>query len=115
MNRVSSFHPIADRSSRILVLGSMPGEASLKAGQYYAHPRNLFWQITASILGFDARAQYERRLSALQCAHVALWDVFHSCVRIGSLDTAIEVKTETLNDFPAFFAEHPNITLVCFN
>ncbi len=93
----------------------MPGAASLAAGQYYAHPRNAFWRITAEILGFDPRAPYAVRTRALSAAGIALWDVLHSCVRHGSLDTMIENDSEIANDFRAFFRAHPRIDGVVFN
>jgi TDG/mug DNA glycosylase family protein len=111
--RVRSFAPIAGRGARVLILGSMPGVASLKAGQYYAHPQNSFWPILGALLGFDPAAPYPRRTRALGAAQIAVWDVLHSCVREGSLDTRIE--EEVANDFPAFFRRHRSITHVFFN
>jgi len=93
----------------------MPGAASLAAGQYYAHPRNAFWRITAEVAGFDAEAPYAARTRALAEAGIALWDVLHSCVRPGSLDTGIEHDSEIANDFRAFFRAHPRIERVFFN
>ncbi len=93
----------------------MPGAASLAAGQYYAHPRNAFWRITGEILGFDPRSPYPARARALRASGVALWDVLHSCVRRGSLDTMIENDSEIANDFRAFFRAHPRIETVFFN
>ncbi len=90
MSRVQSFPPIAAPGARLLILGSMPGAASLAAGQYYAHPRNAFWPILAALCHFPADAPYAARVAALQAAGVAVWDVLQSCVRPGSLDTAIE-------------------------
>lgn len=115
MSRVTSFSPIADPSARVLLLGSMPGVLSLKANQYYAHPRNAFWRIMSSIYGFSADAPYETRVENLTASGVALWDVLHACVRVGSLDSAIEAGSRIPNDFPAFFQQHPDIKLVCFN
>jgi TDG/mug DNA glycosylase family protein len=111
--RVRSFAPIAGRGARVLILGSMPGVASLKAKQYYAHPQNGFWPIMGKLLGFDPSAAYLRREQALRAAHIAVWDVLHSCVRAGSLDSRIE--NEIANDFAAFFRVHRHITHVFFN
>jgi TDG/mug DNA glycosylase family protein len=115
MSRVRSFAPLAHRSARVLILGSMPGVRSLEAGQYYAHPQNAFWRVLGTILGFDAGAPYELRVEALKASNIALWDVLHSCVRPGSLDSAIERGTRVPNDFAAFFRRHPALELVCFN
>ncbi len=107
--------PIARPRARLLILGSMPGVASLTAAEYYAHPRNLFWPIVGACCGFDPRAPYGRRCKALAAAGIALWDVVGSCVRPGSLDSAIDDATIVVNDFSAFLAAHRQITRVCFN
>ena len=112
---VQSFAPVADRHAEILILGSMPGRDSLAAGQYYAHPYNLFWKIMAAMLGFEPQAPYRRRLKALRDARIALWDVMHSCKRAGSLDASIEASTIEANDFPSFFRAHKRIGNVFFN
>jgi len=112
---VTSFAPVADSRARVLILGSMPGAASLASDQYYAHPRNAFWPIMGAIAGFDPALPYRQRLWHLQQAGFALWDVLHSCVRPGSLDSAIEPASEVANDFATFFRAHPRIGLVCFN
>ena len=91
----------------------MPGAASLKAKQYYAHPHNSFWPIMGTLLGFDPSASYRRRERALRAAHIAVWDVLRSCVRPGSLDAQIE--QETANDFADFFRAHRRIRHVFFN
>ena len=111
--RVRSFAPIAGRGARILILGSMPGVASLKENRYYAHPHNAFWPIMGKLLGFEPSAPYQRRTRALKAARIAVWDVLHSCVREGSLDTRIQ--DEIANDFAAFFATHRAIRHVFFN
>lgn len=115
MTTVTSFAPIEHPSARALILGSMPGVASLAAGQYYAHPRNAFWPIMAGLCGFDAELPYARRVAALKAAGIALWDVLQSCHRPGSLDAAIASESRVPNDFRAFFAAHPGIRLVAFN
>jgi hypoxanthine-DNA glycosylase len=114
----------------------MPGEASLRADQYYAHPQNLFWRILGEILGYplDSSAQrpdvedsrggrantlrdapYAEKLRVLRSAHIALWDVLASCQRKGSLDSDIVRETLQANDFAAFFACHRRIERVLFN
>lgn len=112
---IYSFAPIADRNAEILILGSMPGRASLAAGQYYAHAQNAFWRIISELLQFDPGSPYEVRVQALKSARIALWDVLRSCKREGSLDSMIEADTQTANDFRTFFRTHPQITHVFFN
>lgn len=112
---IHGFPPIADRKARVLVLGSMPSEASLAAGQYYAHPQNQFWRIMGALLAFEASASYARRQAALRRAGIALWDVVASCLRTGSLDSAIIEDSIRVNDFGAFLATHSGIVRVCFN
>ena len=114
MTNIYSFAPIADKNAEILILGSMPGRASLEANQYYAHKRNVFWRIMVELLQLDATA-YEARVLALKSAHIALWDVLHSCKREGSLDSSIEADTIVANDFQHFFHAHQKIKRVFFN
>jgi double-stranded uracil-DNA glycosylase len=113
--RLRGFPPIADRRARTLILGSMPGEASLAAGEYYAFRYNQFWRIAGEIAGFAHDAPYARRKAALRRSRIALWDVLASCVRAGSLDSAIREDSIRVNDFAAFFAAHPAIRRICFN
>lgn len=113
MPRIRSFLPIADPQAETLILGSMPGAASLKAGQYYAHPQNQFWRIIAELLGLPEGTDYADRVQALGARRIALWDVLDSCVRPGSMDSAI--TGEAPNDFRSFFLEHRRITRVFFN
>jgi len=109
------FEPIADSNAEILILGSMPGQESLAASQYYANRRNAFWKIMAQLLGFDPDAAYEDRLHALKTARIALWDVLQSCTRVGSLDAKIDSGSITVNDFQSFFRTHDKIHAVFFN
>jgi double-stranded uracil-DNA glycosylase len=112
---VQSFPPVAAPRARVLILGSMPGQASLAARQYYAHPRNAFWPVLGAILGFDPTLPYAERLDRLQAGGVALWDVLQSCERSGSLDAAIEPTSQRPNDFAAWFAGQPELRAVCCN
>ena len=84
------FAPVVDAETRLLILGSLPGDASLKAAQYYAHPRNAFWPLIGGVLGEDlVTLRYEQRLDRLTARGVGLWDVIASAERSGSLDAAI--------------------------
>lgn len=112
---LTSFPPIAAPDAETLILGSMPGDASLAAGRYYAHPHNAFWPIMAGLLGFSADDAYADRVAALLDARIALWDVLGTCSRQGSLDARIDRASEVANDFAAFFGTHPHIVRVCFN
>ena len=91
MSRKSAFAPIVSPGTRVLILGSLPGEASLAAQRYYAHPQNRFWVLAGAVIGREDLGQlaYEERLAALQDAHVGLWDTIASAHRPGSLDAAI--------------------------
>src|SRR6185503_14480383 len=115
MGLIHSFDPIEDRNAEVLVLGSMPGQASLDASQYYAHRHNAFWRIIAELLHFDVASPYAVRIEALKAARIALWDVLQSCTRVGSLDSMIQGRTQLANDFRTFFRDHPKITRVFFN
>lgn len=115
MPRVKSFTPIEDASAVVLILGSMPGKASLAAGEYYAHPRNHFWPIMGELVGARPCLPYEKRLGLLRASGIALWDVMKSCVRRGSLDSDIEEASVVPNDFAAFFRRHPEIDRLFFN
>ena len=71
MSRIHSFPPIENAGARILILGSMPGKESLRAGQYYAHPRNAFWPIMGSLIGAAPALPYQQRVHILQAAGIA--------------------------------------------
>lgn len=113
--QVQSFPPIADTRATRLILGSMPGVASLTANQYYAHPHNAFWPIMAVLTGVAPDATYDQRVGALQEAKVAVWDVLQCCERPGSLDSSIRRDSEVANDFATFFVQHPRIKQIYFN
>jgi hypoxanthine-DNA glycosylase len=111
--RKSSFAPIADAGARLLVLGTLPGEISLRKGQYYGNPQNQFWRLMGAALGRDLPAAYEARLAALQGAGVALWDVVASAVRPGSLDA--QIRDHQPNALAALVATLPRLEAVAFN
>jgi hypoxanthine-DNA glycosylase len=115
MARVRSFPPIAGTDAHTLILGTMPGVASLTAGQYYAHSRNGFWTILGRLLGFDAQLDYTLRVQRLLTCGIAVWDVLQSCERSGSLDARIQPASVVANDFKEFFHRHPGVLRVCFN
>lgn len=115
MSRIEGLPPIAGAAATALILGSMPGVASLAAGRYYAHPRNAFWPIMRELLGVVEDASYARGVRAMRAARIALWDVIQACSRQGSLDARILPESVTVNDFPAFFRSHRRIERVYFN
>lgn len=110
-----SFPPAARADARILILGSMPGLASLRAQQYYAHPRNLFWPFMAEVFDLDAGAPYAQRIAALNAHGVAVWDVLAACERPGSLDGRIVRSSEQANDFATFRRGHRALARICLN
>lgn len=112
---VRGFPPIADRNARLLILGSMPGIASLEAHQYYAHPRNAFWPIVEALWQVPRGLDYPARVAALRDAGVAVWDVLAQCRRPSSLDSDIDADSIVVNDFQEFFRAHPAIRLIGFN
>jgi TDG/mug DNA glycosylase family protein len=112
---VHGLPPIAGRDARILILGSMPGVASIRAAAYYAHPRNHFWPILEALYGIDASLLYAERVARLIRARVAVWDVLGQCARPGSLDAAIELDTAVANDLGKFLRTHRAIQLIAFN
>lgn len=112
---LQGFPPIAAADARVLILGSMPGAASLAAGQYYAHPRNAFWTILGELVGARPGLAYADRVEILRTRRIAVWDVLASCIREGSLDSRIEADSLLINDFPGFFRAHPEIGQVFFN
>lgn len=114
MSECIGLPPSINPDCRRLILGSMPGIASLQEQQYYAHPHNRFWPLMATLLGENAvPGSYIDRLTMLLRHRIALWDSIGSCERTGSLDSAI--KNEQANDFPGLLAAYPGIRKICFN
>jgi hypoxanthine-DNA glycosylase len=106
--------PVIDPRARVLILGSFPSTASLAAQQYYAHPQNQFWRIVGEVIGHPLKEMdYPARISAVQAAGIAIWDVFASCERSGSLDSAI--RDAVPNPLVKLRESAPALRRVCFN
>jgi len=106
--------PVGSRDARLLILGSLPGEASLREQRYYAHPQNQFWRLLGSAIGDELSAMaYDDRLARLARRGIALWDVVGEARRLGSLDGAI--RGATPNRLLDFVATHPRLRAVAFN
>ena len=108
-----SFPPIADARARVLVLGTLPGEESLRRGEYYAHPRNLFWPIVFALFDVPAAADYRERLAFALERRIALWDVCEIGERDASADATI--RRERPNAIDRLLDTHPLIRTIAFN
>lgn len=115
MDLSHGFPPVANPSARLLVLGSLPGKASLAAQEYYANRQNVFWRIMGDLIGAGPDLPYDQRLEKLRLAGIALWDVIAAGERPGSLDSDIVKTSVCVNDFLAFFAVQRGISHVFFN
>ena len=112
---VQSFDPVIGTNPKVLILGSMPGVASLELQQYYAHPRNGFWPIMAELFGVEWAPDYANRIEQLQQLPVILWDVLRSCRREGSLDAAICSSEFEPNAIAELLQRHTSVRLIAFN
>ncbi|MDR3339677.1 MAG: DNA-deoxyinosine glycosylase [Candidatus Symbiothrix sp.] len=112
-NLKTSFEPISDAETTILLLGTMPGEISLQHGEYYANPRNKFWEIISKITNNELPQTYSEKKSLLLKTKIGVWDVAKTANRKGSLDSAI--KEEKPNDLDNFIAMHKKIKVIGFN
>lgn len=108
-----SFGPILDKNSQVIILGSIPGEESLRQQQYYANPRNHFWTIIYTLFGQEVEVSYDKRIEFLLDKGIALWDVIEKCERKGSLDA--NIRNEKPNDIKGLLMNNINIKLVAFN
>jgi hypoxanthine-DNA glycosylase len=115
MSAIDGFAPIVSGNASVLILGSMPSEASLLRQQYYGHPRNAFWPIMSALFGSAPELSYQRRKEILMENGIAVWDVLQSCNRLGSSDSDIELATIKINDFAGFFAKYGSIKRIFFN
>jgi len=113
-HRKHSFPPVVDARTRLLVLGSLPGERSLAEQRYYAHPQNQFWRLISSAAGRDLSSlDYDARLAALLDAHIGLWDVVASARRDGSTDAAL--RDVEGHDIAALADTLPDLRALAFN
>ena len=114
-SRKRAFDPVVDASTRLLILGSLPGEASLKAGQYYAHPQNGFWRLIGGVIDRPdlATQPYADRLDVLKAHGIGLWDVIAEAKRTGSLDTAIRLPRHA--DLKGLIAALLRLEAIAFN
>ncbi len=111
---ITSFDPIVDSRTKILILGSIPGIKSLEKVEYYGNKHNQFWKILFSIFKQESVKEcYKNKVNFLLQNRIGLWDVVRNCERKGSLDIAI--KHQEINDFNSFFNENPQITTILFN
>lgn len=113
MPRVVGLDPIIDDNARVLILGSMPGNESLRKGEYYAHPKNQFWKILFSIFDMEQKALYSAKVSFLKEKRIALWDVIKQCDREGSADS--KITNVCINELPSLLATYPQIKHLFFN
>jgi len=109
----TSFDPISNADTTILILGTMPGDKSLELGEYYGHSRNRFWKIISTITNNDLPLTYADKKSLLLKTKIGIWDVAHKVNRKGSLDSAIE--DEEPNDLHNFIQKHKNLKVIGFN
>ena len=109
----TSFPPIADPGTEILILGTLPGDRPLQSGEYFAHPRNRFWRIIATISNNPMPENYPQKLALLKSTRIGLWNVLHKARRKGSLDSAIQ--NEVPNKLPAFIAAHKELRVIAFD
>jgi len=106
--------PVARSDARLFILGSLPGDASLAAKRYYAHPRNAFWRLAGSVIGEQLHEfDYPRRLERLMAHRIGLWDVVAQATRRGSLDQAI--RDAGHNPLADYFSGFPDLEAVAFN
>lgn len=109
----TSFDPISNPDTVILILGTMPGDRSLELGEYYSHPENRFWKIISTITNNILPITYPDKKHLLLKTKIGIWNVAHKAVRKGSLDSAI--KHEEPNDIDNFIASHKKLKVIGFN
>jgi hypoxanthine-DNA glycosylase len=109
----TSFDPVSNNETRVLILGTMPGDKSIALGEYYGHPRNRFWKIIAQITNNEMPTSYQDKKQLLLKTAIGVWDVAHKAIRKGSLDS--NILEEEPNDIHGFVAAHKNLKIIAFN
>ena len=109
----SGLQPVIGDNARVLILGSLPGDESIRKQEYYGNPRNRFWDVMSGVLGEVAPTQYPRKVEYLKRHGIALWDIFHSAERDGSLDA--NISKEEFNDIEGLIFDNPSIKLIVTN
>lgn len=109
----TSFSPISNSETKVLILGTLPGDRSLQLGEYFAHPRNRFWKIIAAITHNPVPQNYNQKLELLHQTGIGVWNVLHSASRKGSLDSAIQ--DEVPNDITGFITQHKYLKVIGFD
>ncbi|MGV3728792.1 DNA-deoxyinosine glycosylase [Hydrogenophaga sp.] len=114
MSTLQGLPPVLSANTRVLVLGSFPGVASLRAQQYYGHPQNHFWKILGALWALPLPAMpYAERVEALQAHGLGVWDVYGACEREGSLDA--DIRNAELNDFSVVRWHCPKLGAIAHN
>lgn len=109
----TSFAPIAQPNSQLLILGSLPGDKSIELNEYYGHPRNRFWKVLATVSNNAIPKNYQEKINLLTTLKIGLWDTAYKANRSGSLDSAI--KDEVPNDLENFITNQPELKMIAFN
>jgi len=112
---MKSFSPIIGANPKVLILGSMPSQISLREQQYYGNRNNAFWWIMSELLGFSVELNYSNRVEKIKQSPFAVWDVLVDCERPGSLDSSIVRASEVPNDIAALLQVYSNVSLLAFN
>ncbi|MGQ2985340.1 DNA-deoxyinosine glycosylase [Flavobacterium sp.] len=110
---IMSFDPVVNDDSKILILGTMPGEKSLELQEYYGNRGNQFWKLLFTLFNEELTQDYDLKLDLLKRHRIAVWDVLAGCEREGSLDS--NIKKEIPNDLEGFYERHANIRHVFFS
>lgn len=105
--------PLIDKNAKILILGSLPGDESIRKQEYYGNPRNMFWDVMSGILGEKAPIPYTEKIEYLKRHGIALWDTLHAAERKGGLDA--NIRKEEFNDIAKLVSENPSIEVIATN
>ena len=108
-----SFRPFADKTSKVLILGTMPGPTALRKQEYYGFSGNHFWKIMGKLFEVEHELSYSEKIALLKRNSIALWDIFHSCKREGAADNAIQAAE--LNRIPGLLKKFPGIKTIFLN